>query len=425
MYNFAVLAAPTLRLLQEIADSLAPFRASANVESVSGSNLMANRGIFSQDSAPDVAERGAGDAVHPSRFSVEGKRKLGQRKDSGSCEGDDKIDMGAAAKSRMSIVVDGSAGSSQATGNSGANGSGTRKEKGSATQTRKRIRSSPGKVDTISPAAASAKACVGTTAATSSSKCGAWGDWGRATPPQRPKPPPSPRQPVEMDRPCKSGEKAGVSRWRNDRSSCEGIGDASESDGDEDFAKTAASGRRRRRSSKPLFRGGGGCVPSPATVVDLSSTDAEEPLSESQRTVAEEGLDDIVFLGIQADNAFAQKLTQVEYARGPTERGDGGMSSDNDTRQGRTKEEEMANKLLFLVSCNTGRVHVYVEPDGEGIVDFSTTSDDGIGGYDEDEERQPRHCRLAAMRWWRSWSYGNHVAHAAAVGVDVRVAASP
>lgn len=105
-------------------------------------------------------------------------------------------------------------------------------------------------------------------------------------------------------------------------------------------------------------------------------------------------------LGGKAEAGDASVLSPGFSSQMSAERGAAGAESvGRDGQDGQRKkheEENLASKLLFAVSFNTGRVHVYKEAEGPGAADGATDAmvDLVDSGGEPDEERQPTHCRL-------------------------------
>lgn len=78
--------------------------------------------------------------------------------------------------------------------------------------------------------------------------------------------------------------------------------------------------------------------------------------------------------------------SDAEQGRFDEEGGGGGVGEGE--QQGKEEEDEqLASKLCFMVSANTGRVHVYKKADDgrRGGLDDS---------FDDEEDKKPQHCRL-------------------------------
>eukprot|EP00752_Nemacystus_decipiens_P010050 g8960.t1 len=94
------------------------------------------------------------------------------------------------------------------------------------------------------------------------------------------------------------------------------------------------------------------------------------------------------------DQVFDEEGTEAESGAdegGPADRGGktGEMEDEDEDEDedggGKRKEKLLADKLCFLVSGYTGRVHVYKKPEEGGL-------DDSFD-FDDDEDRKPQHCR--------------------------------
>ena len=190
-----------------------------------------------------------------------------------------------------------------------------------------------------------------------------------------------------------------------------------DSDDDIDFTSIRKSGGRVRGSPERPKQGDG-AASSPYTLVDLSSIENDEPSGVG----AEEGggLVEQCLLDSFSMTPSEAPLSRESCAGGDTLEGADkplsppfspswgrGQSSKNETEgeeRGEKEDEEgggvdkqdekagdilLASKLSFLVSVNTGRVHVYQEQDNDGEA-F------GVNVSFEEEDRRPLHCRLVA-----------------------------
>ena len=187
-------------------------------------------------------------------------------------------------------------------------------------------------------------------------------------------------------------------------------------DEDIDFTALRKSGGRVRGSPKMPKQGDGG-VSSPYTLVDLSGIEDGESTgvgTEEGGEPAKQGLLES-FSMVPSEASLSQSCGQSRGG-GDTFRGDdktlspsfspgcdrGHLSErgDEEEEQGENEDAEgreidsqnqegteilLANKLSFLVSSNTGRVHVYQEQDNDG---------DCLDDFFEEEDRRPLHCRL-------------------------------
>lgn len=189
-----------------------------------------------------------------------------------------------------------------------------------------------------------------------------------------------------------------------------------DSDDDIDFTAIRKSGGRVRGPTERSKQGGGG-VSSPYTLVDLSNIEDDEPSAvgaKKGREPAEQS-----FLDGFSMTPSEAPLSRESCGGGDTLRGDdkpssppfslswgrdqSGKSETEGEERGEKEDEEegrvdkqdeeggdilLASKLSFLVSVNTGRVHVYQEQDDDR---------DGFGVDDSfEEDRRPLHCRLVA-----------------------------
>lgn len=104
---------------------------------------------------------------------------------------------------------------------------------------------------------------------------------------------------------------------------------------------------------------------------------------------------------LQETEPINRKLGLSQEARGGGARGGVDVASPTPSRRAKTQdedgkrgevagggmEEEEARRLLFLVSANTGRVHVYKQAAGD------------LGGLDDsvdEEQGRPQHCRCVS-----------------------------
>ncbi|CAM9157600.1 unnamed protein product, partial [Laminaria digitata] len=188
----------------------------------------------------------------------------------------------------------------------------------------------------------------------------------------------------------------------------------SNDDDDIDFSATRKSGGTARGPIKTPKPGDGG-VSSPYTLVDLSGIEYDD---ESSGVSTEEG-GDLAEQGLLEEFSTAPSeapLSQASSGGGDTLRGDdrtmsppfsSGCDRDQSSKSGVEQEEQgekegeegkeidkqdeegkeilLASKLSFLVSGNTGRVHVYQEQDDD--------DGDGLDDSFEEEYRMPLHCR--------------------------------
>lgn len=190
--------------------------------------------------------------------------------------------------------------------------------------------------------------------------------------------------------------------------------DLSQDGAEDDAAPTAVTSAPRRTARdtpETSPRGGDGSVSSPVSLVDLSQADegdgdgpdkpenvpgASEELRDSPsrpEALASEALtpEALAGAGTREDDDAPSPVLLPE--RGST--GGGAFDSEHGTsvvegkRHDRGAEQLLASKLFFLVSGNTGRVHVYKKEEDE--------ENDGSGfdyGLDGEEDAEPRHCRL-------------------------------
>lgn len=222
-----------------------------------------------------------------------------------------------------------------------------------------------------------------------------------------PSPPPSQSSSKSHDGADQQGAK-GSRRWS-------AFDVPEDSDNDIDFTAIRKSGGRVRGPPETP-KEGDGVVSSPYALVDLSGIEDDEPsgvAAEEGGKPVEQGL-----LETFSRAPSEAPLSQEPFGGGDTLGGDAKTPSpsfspgcDRDqSRKNRTEEEEhgekedeeereiekqdekgryilLASKLSFLVSGNTGRVHVYQEQDhgGDGF---------GLDGSFEQEDRRPLHCRL-------------------------------
>lgn len=219
----------------------------------------------------------------------------------------------------------------------------------------------------------------------------------------------------------------------------------SNDDDDIDFSATRKSGDTARGPIKTPKPGDGG-VSSPYTLVDLSGIEYDD---ESSGVSTEEG-GELAEQGLLEEFSTAPSeapLSQALSGGGDTLRGDDktmsppfspGCDRDQSSKSGVEEEEQgekegeegreinkqdeegkeilLASKLSFLVSGNTGRVHVYQEQDDD--------DGDGLDDSFEEEYRMPLHCRLvtptiACLKCWRTVHEG--VAEGDAVDYALRV----
>lgn len=179
-------------------------------------------------------------------------------------------------------------------------------------------------------------------------------------------------------------------------------------DGGEDTAcaaVTPAFSRTARGTPETSSRGRDGSVSSPALLVDLSQADEEgedaeklenvhgeseelrdsPPRPEALTGTATRGGDDSPSLMLSSTRrSSVDGIADSEHAKSVAKGG----------REDQEAEEQLlASKLFFVVSCNTGRVHVYKKEEQE---------DDSSGfdyGFDDEEETKPRHCRSDGCRF--------------------------
>lgn len=173
---------------------------------------------------------------------------------------------------------------------------------------------------------------------------------------------------------------------------------AEDADDDDDVAITPTC--RRVRGAPDSSQGGDGSVSSPV-LLGLSSEDEHESgVDQAADTTFTQEVSHREVLGGVVEDTQPRGTPLSQEASGEDEedrnnRGSQKEYGDAHGRQGGGEDvdtdQQLASTLLFLVSPNTGRVHVYrgeeVEIDGD---DFEESLDI--------EERRPRHCRLVVHK---------------------------
>lgn len=82
-----------------------------------------------------------------------------------------------------------------------------------------------------------------------------------------------------------------------------------------------------------------------------------------------------------------------EGGGGKRERKRKGRDGEGEEREGE-EERQLANMLFFLVSSNTGRVHVYKKQDDK---EEDLDEDSFDFDFGDEEDKRPQHCRLVAL----------------------------
>lgn len=175
------------------------------------------------------------------------------------------------------------------------------------------------------------------------------------------------------------------------------------------IASTPATNRSTARGTPETpSQGGDGNVASPVLLVDLSQEDegsgegAGKPENVSRLTEELHGSqsrpealagaaaredDDAPSITWSADcRSSGDNVFDLEHGKSVTE---GGQQMDREA-----EEQLLASKLFFLVSSNTGRVHVYKKEEEREEGGGSGLSDDG---FDDEEETKPQHARLVSL----------------------------
>lgn len=212
-------------------------------------------------------------------------------------------------------------------------------------------------------------------------------------------PPPAPGAPGSTrPRAYEGGNAGGSSGGVSDEG--DGIGALEGLDDDDDFVSPVKRMPREMRGASRSSLGEGRCVSSPVLLVDSSSgeeeADAEDgssgganpsgpsptQRSESIHFRLPRGASGGHEIEGAVDRASSRNDTSVRVGRSTEEDQNSQIAEDKDTLH--------ARKLSFLVSVNTGRVHVYRDSDVED-------HGDEVSGNSDDEDRLPQHCRYVPV----------------------------